>query len=125
MATVPGTGEPVMTAAVLQPARVTLIVAALLCAAMFGMMSHQRAAENTRAQGLVRAGVLLTYVAIAWSAFIGLTGWDASLRVFPPLAVVVYSLIGIVTDVRDEMRKRPTTGPLGRIHRLWKKLRGR
>lgn len=114
-----------MTPAVLQPGRVVLIVAALMCAAMFGMMSHQRAAQNTRAQGLVRAGVLLTYVAIAWSAFVGLAGWDPSLRVFPPLAVVIYSLIGIVTDIRDELRKRPTTGPLSRVYRLWKKLRGR
>lgn len=110
-----------MSPAVLQPARVVLIVAALLCAALFGMMSHQRAAQNTRAQGLVRAGVLLTYLAIAWSAFIGMTGWDASLRVFPPLAVVVYSLIGIVTDIRDEFRKQPRSGPVGWIRRLWRR----
>lgn len=112
-----------MTAAVLQPARVALIVAALLCAVLFGLLSHQRAAQHTRAQGLVRAGVLLTYIAVAWSAFIGLTGWDASLRVFPPLAVVVYSLIGIVTDARDEWRKQPTTGPMGAARRFIRKLR--
>jgi hypothetical protein len=114
-----------MTAAVLQPARLALIVAALLCAVLFGMMSHQRATQNTRAQGLVRAGVLLTYLAIAWSAFIGLTGWDASLRVFPPLAVVVYSLIGIITDARDELRKRPTTGPLGVARRIIRRIQRR
>lgn len=107
---------------ILQGARIALIVLCVVSAALIGALAHQRREQQTAAQAMIRAGVLLFVLAGATSAVAGLLGLDPWLRVTPPLAAVVVMVVGLVEDTAAVIRDRPRRGPFALVTRLLKRM---
>lgn len=106
----------------LQVARVTLIVLCVVGAVLIGALAHQRREQQTPAQAMIRAGVLLFVLAAAMAALAGLLGLDPWLRVTPPLAAVVVMIVGLVEDTAAVIRDRPRRGPFALVTKLLRRV---
>lgn len=98
---------------------IRIITAVLLIAGalLTGAVSHQRAHENTRAQGLSRAGLTLEQAVWAAALIGGVLDWSVEIRLTTLAFAAVATLAGLVWDSADIIRGRPDHGPFARISR--------
>lgn len=107
----------------LTAARTVALILTVLGCLLIGLLSHQRAQQQTKNQAAVRGGLVLFMAAVAVSTAALLFDLNPWLRVTPLLLAAAYITWAAAADTLDEWRKRPATGPLGALRRLLRRPR--
>lgn len=95
-----------------------LAIASIGSAFILGALSHHRKDLHTRAQGAVRASIVMFYFSVAESSVGAALGWDLALRGTPVALVAVIGLVAMIVDLRNELHTHPQHGPLGHVTRV-------
>lgn len=104
------------------------IIVAIVCAAaalIIGALSHQRADDQTKPQGLARAGIVLFYACTALALVAAVFDLPLELRLTTIGFAAVVTFVGLVRDSADVIRSRPESGPFGLVTRLLDRRRRR
>lgn len=104
-------------------ARTVALILTVMGCLLIGLLSHQRAPQQSKNQAAVRGGIVLFMAAVAVSTAALLFDLNPWLRVTPLLVAAAYILWAAALDTRDEWRKQPTTGPLGALRHLLRRRR--